>query len=245
LIALIDEATGGTIARLTREDSVEENLETLKRYIAVFGRPTRVRTDRSTRFGCQIRRALSELDIEWMPTESPGDLGRAAHFFNVARETLPLELTSGRVHTLREAAHYLESVYLPRWNAAVFTPDCSNHHRPLLAEHDLDSICCIVSSRQTFPDYRLRFDGNLYRVSGLPDAIGCCEIRIEQRPEGKITARWNGNPVTLMRIEKPPVPSVSIEKRPALKPRKPRATNQRWMNGFFDRPTPPIWKLYR
>jgi hypothetical protein len=244
LIALIDEATGCAIARLTREDSVEENLETLKRYIAESGRPTRVRTDRSTRFGCQIRRALSELDIEWMPSESPGDLGRAAHFFNSARETLPLELNSRRIHTLTEAAHYLESVYLPQWNAAILTPDCSNQHRPLLHEHDLESICCIVTSRQTLADRRLRFEGVYYRVSGLPDAIGCCEIRIEQRPEGKITARWNGTPVTLMRIEKPSVPSVSVEKRPALKPRKPRATNQRWMNGFFDRPTQPIWKLY-
>jgi hypothetical protein len=245
LIALTDEATGCTVARLTREDSVEENLETLKRYIAAFGRPTRVRTDRSTRFGCQIRRALSELDIEWMPTESPADLGRAAHFFNIARETFPLELTSGRIHTLREAAHYLESVYLPRWNAAVLAPDGSNRHRPVLPEHDLDSICCIVTSRQTFAGHRLRFDGVYYRVSGLPDAISCCEIRIEQRPEGKITARWNGNPVTLKQIEKTSAPSVSIDKRPALKPRKPRATNQRWMTGFFDRPTPPIWKLYR
>lgn len=223
---------------------MEENFGTLKQYLTAFGRPTRIRTDRSNLFGQQIRRALSELEIEWTPTDSPSDLGRAARFFNVAREVLPRELSSARIRTLTGAAHYLESVYLPRWNAAIFTPEHSNRHRPLLPEQDLESICCIVTARQVFPDRRLRFNGAQYRVSDLPDDVGCCEIRIERGMEGTITARWNGNPLTLIPVEKPSDPS-SIEKHRSTKPRKPGARNQRWMTGFFDRPTVPIWKLFR
>jgi|HubBroStandDraft_6_1064221.scaffolds.fasta_scaffold83774_4 hypothetical protein len=245
LIALTDEATGRTLARLTRENSVEENLETLRQYVLAFGRPMRVRTDRSTLFGQQISRALKELDIEWLQAESPQEPGLSTVFLETAWENLPGEFISARVRTLEGAVQYLDSVYLSRWNGPISAPAPGDAHRPLLAEHDLGAICCVVLPRTFLAARSILLDRTRYLISGVPNSVVSGEIRVEKRAGGELTARWNGKLVTLTRAgEQSPSPA-SPNKRHVSIPRKPGAPNRAWMNGFFSRDTPPIWKLYR
>ena len=243
LIALTDEATGRTLARLTREDSVQENLQTLRHYVATWGRPLRIQTDRSTLYGGQIQRALTELDIEWTPADSPRVRGRSAVFFNQARKLLPHQLTAARVRTLEGAARHLESVYLPAWNEGG--PGAgAGRHRLLHPGQDLESIFSIVELRQVFEDSTVRFHRARYRIVGLPASAGRAggEIQIESRADGKVLARWNQKHLPLVRVEKSDPP---IRKDTPASPRKPRSWNRAWMNGFFDRSTAPIWKLSR
>jgi hypothetical protein len=254
LIALTDEATGQTLARLTLEDSVEENLQALRRYVAAWGRPLRVRTDRSNLFGGvqgpreygsrQIRRALAELDIEWMPAESPRDIGLSRLFFEQAANSFIRELTSASVRTVEGAARYLDSVYLPEWNAGIPPEAGSGRHRPLLAGQDLDSIFSIVEIRRSSAGGTIRFNGGSYRVMDVTAATALVgrEIRIERRTDGKIVARWNEKDLNLKPIEKHDIPAG---KHSSAAPRKPRSWNRAWMTGFFAQPAPPLWKLFR
>jgi hypothetical protein len=250
LIALTDEAAGRTLARLTRENSVEENLETLRQYVVAFGRPARVRTDRSTLFGQQILRALTELDIEWIAAESPRESGLSALFFDTAWENLPGEWASAGVRTLEGAVRYLESVYLsrwngPRWNGPIFAAAHTDSHRPSPPEDDLESICSVVLPRKILPARTIRVDGTHYLVSDVPDDVAGGEIRVERRAGGELRARWNGNVVALTPIDEQSVPSASTNKRPSSRPRRSGSPNRSWMNGFFAQPTLPIWKLNR
>ena len=251
LIALVDEASGRATARLTREDSVEENFETLRCYVEKFGRPKSVRTDRSTLFGCQIRRALSELDIECIPAETPRVRGLAAVFFDRTEENLLSELNAARARDFVSATSYVESVYLPEWNASVSEPVPDDNRRPLLPEHDLESICCIVVTRQLSPDRTIRFNRICYRVPDLPGVDAGGKICVESRADGRITARHNGIPMSLTRVD-----HTSVEERPARKRIRVSQTppknalpsggrNRDWMTGFFSQPAPPIWKLVR
>jgi hypothetical protein len=258
LIAMTDEATGRTLARLTREDSVQENLQTLRSYVTTWGRPLHVRTDRSTLFGCaggrtlegstyggrHIRRALVELKIEWLPAETPPPSGHSALFFAAARERFLSELTSARVRTFEGAARYLESVYLPKWNGAVTSRSGCDRHRPLLAAQNLESIFSVVELRKISRDHTIRFNRTLYRIADIDASTDLAggEIQVEKRADGKVVARWNGRHLGLKRVEKQDVPR---RKRSAPAPRKPRAWNKTWMNGFFNRLRVPIWKLSR
>ena len=226
--------------------------------MTTWGRPLRVRTDRSTLFGCvsisprgggtyggrHIQRALAELEIEWMPAETPRVLGHSALFFEKARKGLLRELMSARVRTFEGAVRYLESVYLPHWNAAVLPAGSGDRHRPLLAGQDLASIFSVVEPRQIFEDCTIRFDHARYRIMDPPCSLDFArsEIQIERRADGKVVARWNGKHLRLKRVEKDDVPSAKPSSTP---PRKPRAWNRTWMNGFFDRLTAPIWKISR
>lgn len=258
---MTDEATGRTFARLARENSVEQNLQALRNYVLAWGRPRRVRTDRSNLFGGaqvggasgpretgrygsqQVRRVLAELDIEWMPAESPRDLGLARLFFEKAGKNFLRELASARVRTFEGAARYLETVYLPKWNAAIPSVANSDRHRPLLAGHDLDSIFSTVEPRRASADCTIRFNGDSYRVTDVTaiDLAGC-DVRMERRAGGKIAAQWNGKYLNLKPVEKREIP---IAKPPSVTPRKPRSWNRTWMTGFFAHPTVPIWKLFR
>lgn len=262
LIALTDEATGQTLARLAHEDSVEENLQALRSYVAARGRPLRVCTDRSNLFkgiqvggvqgpqggrsygSQQIRRALAELDIDWIPAESPRDLGLSRLFFENAVKNFIREIRSAGVGTFEGAARYLESVYLPKWNAAFPSAAGSDRHRSVLAAHDLESIFSIVMPRRVSPDCTIRFDGALYRVLDVAVIanLAGCEVQMERRADGKIAARWNGRYLNLEQVEKHDAP---VSKRSSVTPRKPRSWNRAWMTGFFAHPTPPIWKLFR
>lgn len=244
LITLTDEVTGRTLARLTRENSVEENLETLRKYVQAFGRPIRVRTDRSTLFGQQISRALNELDIEWIQAESPQEPGLSSLFLDTAWENLPGELSSARIRALESAVQYLESVYLSRWNGPISTSVPGDAHRPLLAEHDLGAICCVVLPRTFLAGRSILLDRTRYLISGVPSSVVSGEIRVEKRTGGELTARWNGKLVTLTRADEQST-APSSPKRHVSTPKKTGAPNRAWMNGFFSRDTPPIWKLYR
>jgi hypothetical protein len=245
LIALTDECTGRTLARLARENSVEENLEGLREYVTAFGRPLRVRTERSTLFGPQIRRALGDLEIEWVPTESPCEPGLSTLFLETAWENLPRELSAAGVRNLAEAVRYLESIYLSRWNGPASAPAPSDRHRPLPGERDLESICCVVLPRKVFEARLIRLDRTQYIVRGMPDTVASGEILVERRVGGELTARWNGKPVTLTPVDEESAPLVPTNKRQTSMRRKTGAVNRKWMNGFFAHPTLPIWKLYR
>ena len=241
---MTDEATGQTLARLTREDSVQENLQTLRAYVTMWGRPLRIRTDRSTLYGRQIQRALAELDIEWIPAGSPRVWGRCALFFKHARQHFPNELSSARVRSFEKAVRYFDSVYLPEWNETLAEAEGADCHRPLLAEHNLESIFSMVEMRQFFEDSTIRFHRARYRVVGLPASAELAggEIQIESRADGRVLARWKEKHLPLMRVEKTESP---IRKNPPATPKKARSWNRSWMNGFFDRSTAPIWKLSR
>jgi hypothetical protein len=245
LIALTDECTGRTLARFTRENSVEENLEGLKQFVKAFGRPRRVRTERSTLFGPQIQRALTELEIEWVPTKSPSESGLSTLFLETAWEDLPGELSAAGVRNFAGAAQYLEAVYLSRWNGPTSAPAPSDRHRPLGAEQDLESICCVVLPRKVFEARLIRLDRTQYLVGGMPDTVANGEILVERRVGGELTARWNGQPVTLTPVDEESAPPASTNKRQTSIRRKTGAVNRAWMNGFFAHPTLPIWKLYR
>jgi hypothetical protein len=246
LIALTDEATGRTLGRFTRDDSIQENLRTLFAYITRWGRPKRIRTDKSTLFaeGGQIRRALAELGIQWTPTHSPRDLGGAAPFFDEAYKTLFGELELICAKNLEDAASYLNNSFLPQWNSSLIPQSAPDRHASPPSKHDLMSILATVHFRAVSAQGTIRFNKNLYRLSGAPASahLPGQKVRIEVHADGEVLARWNGSPVDLE--------VVAGDFQPARRPfpqtpRKPRFSNREWMKGFFDKSSAPIWRQFK
>ncbi len=258
LIALTDEATGRTVARFTSEDSLRENLSALAMYVSKWGRPRRIRTDRSTLFvgsedskqvrngQSQIRRALAELDIEWTPAHSPRDLGGAAAFTAEVRRNLSGELEAAGAGSFDEAVAYLDGVFLPRWNSTnASSSDGVDAHAPMPPEHDLESILATVHFRTVSEHGTFRLNNTLYRFSGLAELGGLAgkDVRVETRADGSVLARWHDAYVNLEPVAddfEPPAPL-----KPAHAAPKPRTTNRAWMKGFFDTPIAPIWRRYK
>jgi hypothetical protein len=88
LVALIDDATSTLFARFVPADSTEHHMRVLWAYVAHYGRPQAVYTDKASLFQpmlspgwkeeepgpkneTQMGRALRELGIEWIAAYSP------------------------------------------------------------------------------------------------------------------------------------------------------------------------------
>jgi hypothetical protein len=264
LIAMIDEGSGRVLARFVEENSTPENLDLLGVYVTRFGRPRRIRTHRLSLFRgnpradapqsakdpaagrSQVRRALAELEIEWVPTELEATAGLACDFFKIAKRDLARALRQAGIRTLAEANRYLDRVYLPAWHDRHATrAKRGDVHRPLLREHDLDAILSEVETRTISDRGSVQFYGGIYllpeseRLSGMSGA----QVQVEMRRNGAVYLRTTDGCVPLKQCDPRSPNAVPVKpKKHAPKWRATRPFNRAWMRDFFKQPEPPLWR---
>src|SRR5438067_6032424 len=252
LINMIDDATSRWFARFVSSDSTVENMNHLERYLKKHGRPLAYYTDKAAMFQTaektkrdgsrlgksreelpltQIGRALQELGIPWMAAHSPQAKGRVERGFLTAQDRLVKGLRVAGVTTIEGANHYLETEFLTWVNStiAVVPANADDAHRPLEKQHDLAAILSHVEKRRVNADYTFPLDAKTYRIlrqdicSGLRGAY----IRVEQRRDGSVAARFEGRYLRVERCEQQPkvAPAKPLPKRaPRQRRRKARGT---------------------
>ncbi|GIU77709.1 MAG: transposase [Bryobacteraceae bacterium] len=262
LVRMIDDATSRSWGRFVASDSTRANMGVLWEYLERYGRMVDVYTDRHSMFVVarrgresedewraadrltQIGRALRELGIGWIGALSPQAKGRVERSFGTDQDRLVKLLRLARVRTLAEANRFLEQEYWPEWNERFALPleGVANAHRPLTAEIDLGASLSHVETRVIDNDYTISFAGRRYQIARQDVQAGMKRqsLRVELRLDGTLKARYEGRYVEIAECG-PPAPAA-----PAA-PRKPPRRNHnaggksRWMEGFWERPAPPMW----
>lgn len=264
LVRLIDDATSWSWGRFVERDATPQNMAVLWEYLEKHGRMVDVYTDRDSMFAVprragesegqrieadrltQIGRGLRELGIGWIGANSPQAKGRVERSHSTAQDRLVKQMRLARISTLQEANAFLENEYWPEWNERFARPlaDVPNHHRPLTPQLDLGTILCHVEQRVIGNDYTFSFAGRRYQI--VPEQVQAGmrrrRLRVELRLEGNLKVRYQERYLTI----RPCVPEVKPATPAAGKPvRKDHNAGGKsdWMKGFFDRPTPPLWKL--
>lgn len=188
---------------------------------------------------------MRELGIGSILAYSPQAKGRIERSFLTAQDRLVKQLRLAKVATLEGANQFLEKEYWPEWNAHFARPatDFANHHRPLMPQLDLAAILCDVEERVIGNDYTFSFAGRHYQIirSQVKAGMRHQRIRVELRLDGELKARYQGGYVEIaecgMRLaEAQPKISKTVRKGHNAGGRS------QWMEGFFDRPGPPLWK---
>ena len=263
LIGMIDDATSRALGRFVGHDTTAENMRLLWRWLERFGRPLEYYTDKAGLFQVnrplhynkhleeapaltQIGRALKELGIGWIPAHSAPAKGRIERFFGTAQDRLVKGLRKAGAGTLEAANGYLDQVYLPMWNQrfTVEPAQASDAHRRLLAEHQLAAILSHVEERVIMNDYTFQFGRQRYQIlkSSIQARMRGSRLRVEVRLEGTLAARWGGRylEITPCPVRPPsPPPQAYPRKTPAAAGQ--RKVNRAWMEGFWERPSPPTW----
>jgi transposase len=262
LVKMIDDASSRIWARFVRQDSSEENLRILEEYLRRFGRPLEFYTDKASIFmttpkknhpvreeplpPTQIGRALQELGIGWIAAHSPQAKGRVERSFDTDQDRLVKGLRIAGVKTLEEANAYLDWEYLPEWEKKfTVAPGCADDaHRPLLKQHDLAAILCLVEQRVVTNDFTIRCQGQTYQIAreSICAGLKSGRVRVELRRSGELAVRFQQKYLAVHACQ--PAPKL---KTPAPKPVESRAArkpgqNSKWMQGFFDKSAPPTWK---
>jgi len=265
LVRMIDDATSWSWGRFVASDSTRHNMGVLWEYLEKNGRMVDVYTDRDSMFTVphrpgesrekqqqadrltQLGRALRELGIGSILAYSPQAKGRVERSFLTAQDRLVKQLRLAKVSTLSEANGFLENEYWPEWNAHFARPvaDFPNHHRALTPSLELASILCHVEERVIGNDYTFSLAGRRYQLSRSQVQAGMRRkrLRLELRLDGTLRARYEGRYVEISECDGPPL----VEKLPKKKSKPVRKDHNaggrsHWMQGFFDRPSPSLWK---
>jgi hypothetical protein len=193
----------------------------------------------------QLGRSLRELGIGSILANSPQAKGRVERSFRTAQDRLVKQLRLAKVCTLEAANAFLEKEYWPEWNECFARPvkDFPDQHRPLSEAQDLASILCHAEDRIIANDYTFSFAGQRLQIQREQIQAGMRRqsLRVELRLNGELKARYQGHYLEIgecgQRIAVPP----RVMRKP---PRRDHNAGGKsaWMQGFFDRPSPPLWR---
>jgi hypothetical protein len=262
LVRMIDDATSWSGGRFVDSDATPQNMGVLWEYLEKNGRMVDVYTDRDSMFTVaprpgeskdqqrqadrltQLGRALRELGIGSILAYSPQAKGRIERSFRTAQDRLVKHLRLAKISTLERANQFLEKEFWPEWNEHFAAPvaDFPNHHRPLTPQLNLEPILSPVEERVIGNDYTFSFAGHRYQIvrAAVQAGMRRQRIRVELRLDGELQARYQGCYVEIGECDTREV----VTSRPNHPVRKDHNAGGRssWMQGFFDRPSPPLWK---
>ncbi len=262
LVRLIDDASSWSWGRFVERDATPFNMGVLWEYLDKQGRMVEVYTDRDSMFAVpprdgegeeervqadrltQMGRALRELGIGWIPAYSPQAKGRVERSFFTDQDRLVKLLRLEKISTRQAANEFLEKHYWPEWNARFARPvtDFSNQHRDL-GQLELAAILCHAEQRVIGNDYTFSFAGRRYQIARDHAQAGMRHqrLRVELWLNGELHARYQQQYLNIAECGarvSAPEPAV---RKPVRKDYNAGGKST-WMQGFFNRPSPPLWK---
>ena len=264
LIKMIDDATSRLFARFVRSDSTAQNMAVLEEYLRRYGRPLEFYTDKASIFvttpkknhtgrdeplpPTQIGRALQELGIGWIAAHSPQAKGRVERSFETAQDRLVKGLRIADAKTLEEANAYLESEYLPEWEAkfTVQAACADDAHRALGKQHNLVAILSEVEQHVITNDYTIRHATKIFQIvrEDIRPRMRKASVRVETRRAGEIAVRFEGQYVRIAERQPASKTAAKVATSATGKAAAP-AGKSKWMNGFWERPAPSLNKAIR
>ena len=262
LVRLIDDATSWSWGRFVERDATPFNMGVLWEYLDKHGRMVEVYTDRDSMFAVptrdgeseeervqadrltQLGRALRELGIGSILAYSPQAKGRVERSFFTDQDRLVKLLRLEKIATQQGANEFLEKHYWPEWNARFARPvtDFSNQHRSL-GQLELATILCHVEQRVIGNDYTFSFASQRYQIAREDVQAGMRRqpLRVELRLNGELHVRYQSRYLHIAECGARVVPAPITEPKPVRKDHNAGGRSH-WMQGFFDRPSPPLWK---
>jgi transposase len=264
LVRMIDDATSWSWGRFVERDATPHNMGVLWEYLEKNGRMVDVYTDRDSMFSVtprageseqeriaadrltQIGRGLRELGIGWIAAYSPQAKGRIERSFLTAQDRLVKQLRLAKISTLEAANEFLENEYWPEWNARFARPveDFPNLHRALTPQLELAAILCHVEQRVIGNDYTFSFAGRRYQIARAEAQAGMRHqrLRVELRLDGELKARFQGRYLQIGECGLRAAAAAPAVRQPVRRDHNSGGKSS-WMQGFFDRPSPPLWKV--
>lgn len=264
LVRMIDDATSRSWGRFVARDGTRENMGVLWEYVEKYGRAVDYYTDRDSMFMVaprpgeskeqqrqadrltQIGRALRELGIGWIAAYSPQAKGRVERSFQTDQDRLIKELRLAKVKTMQAANEFLEKEYWPEWNAK-FTRSARGQqdlHRPLGQGCELGSALSHVENRTITNDYTFPYYKKHYQIvrEDVQAGMKRQSLRVELWLNGELKARYQGRYVKVQECGVKPPEAPKTASRKEVRKDHNAGGKSRWMDGFWDKPSPPLWQ---
>jgi transposase len=211
-IAMIDDATSKLHLRFYDADSTRTNMDLIKRYLRLYGRPMSLYIDRASHFTdnppkgskrasraiesgpvTQIQRAMVELGIRMIYAHSPQAKGRVERLFETLQDRLLKMMKHRDINSIEEANNFVVVKFLPYWdkNLTHQPMNDTNVHRSVEG-YNLDAILSVQESRVVTNDYTFQYKGWRYQIESkdMEPKMRRGNLVIEDRLDGSIKARF-------------------------------------------------------
>jgi hypothetical protein len=255
LIAMIDDATSKVIARFFPSESMESLMGTLRVWLETFGRPRAIYADRHSlwvaqvgkagekeeRGTTQLRRALKELRIDFIPARSPQAKGRVERLFGTLQDRLVKEMRLNKIDNIEDANRFLAEEYLACHNRRFRCEPASraNAHRRLTKGFDLNIILSRHDERRVANDYTIRWNNRIFQI-GKPAYPGLRggRVTVVAAHDGSIQLMFGAKKLNWTEISRPAA-------SPTGKPTPPPSPAKKEPSKHWIPPPDHPWRQYR
>ncbi|MEA3347040.1 MAG: ISNCY family transposase [Candidatus Auribacterota bacterium] len=207
LMAYIDDATSRVYGRFYEYEGTIPAMDSFKRYIKKYGIPQSIYMDNHSTYKSQAKptvedelegkialsqfeRAVKELEVRFIHTQSAPAKGRIERLFGTFQDRVLKEMRLEGVSSIKEANKFLER-YLPKYNRRFSVPavKSANLHRSVTKDMDIDSKLCIKAERVLRNDFTVSYENKLYQVMVRTNAK---KVTVERRITGRIVISHKG-----------------------------------------------------
>jgi transposase len=238
LMGYVDDATGRFYGRFYDHEGVYPAMDSLKRYIELYGLPLAIYLDKHSTYKTtrqpdmdellkekqqaetQFERALGELGIRVIHAHSPQAKGRVERSFRTLQDRMVKEMRLVGIKTLEEANRFLER-WLPIYNRRFVREalEPGDLHRPLPKSVILDDVLCIKGFRTVNEGYLVKWRGRTFVLEKPSLTLRRQKLAVLERFDGSLMLRFKGRDLEYRQVLEPPrrAPKpvvVKIKRRP-------------------------------
>lgn len=225
LMGYIDDATGRAYGRFYDYEGVEPAMDSLGRYIGLYGLPQSVYLDKHSTYKTtrqadtdellrgeaaktQVERAMGELEIQVKHAHSPQAKGRIERKFRTLQDRLVKAMRLAGIKTREQANEFLES-YWPQHNVRfVKVPrEQGDFHRPLPRSKNLEDILCLKAKRSINNGFLIKWDKRMFVVQTPSRAMIGQKTEVWEHFDGRLDFRWQGRPLKVREVEEAVAPT--------------------------------------
>ena len=225
LMNLVDDATGTTLARMGKEETIWTAANVLRSWIEKYGVPRALYTDWKTVYvkepteqqwlrgeaaRTQFGQMCERLGIRIIAANSPQAKGRVERNHGTHQDRLVKKLRRQRIKTYGEANEYLEKEYLPEHNRRFACPPAApeNYHQPAPRAQALREVFRLEAERVIGNDWVVRYENRYFQVSrgGRQYAPAKGKVKVCEWEDGRLEIRYRGQKVTWEELAARPEP---------------------------------------
>lgn len=227
LVAMIDDASSEVpYAQFFPSDTTLANMHVIRRFIEIKGVFMALYVDKAVHFtttryqgihynvnpeqdDTQIERALSELNINLIPANSPQAKGRIERLFRLFQDRLVKEMRLANVSTYPQANKFIIDKFLPWYNTQFTIPNLESVYTPVPFDKNLDLVFSIKKERIVNHDNTIKFCGQIIqippsdtRLSFAKAIVDVCllndnSIIVQYKNQTVATSKLHGNNLTV------------------------------------------------
>ena len=252
LMGMVDDATGTTLGRMGKEETIWAAAGVLRIWIEKYGVPLALYTDWKAVYAkepseqqmlrgevprTQFGQMCERLGIRIITANSPEAKGRVERNHGTHQDRLVKKLRRKKIQSYEAANEFLEKEYLPEHNRrfSCAAAAAEDYHRAKPSRVEMDEVFRLENERVIGNDWVVRYENRYLQVKrgGRQYAPAKSKVVVCEWEDGRLEIRYRGQKVAWEELAGKPQPPTA-EKKKKTRPYggTPPTTSHPWKRSY-------------